>query len=204
MFKRLVISAFFSIAVAAVASRGACAGGFDDEVLRQSVTSLTKYWGNLFSHEQLEELRLAVRTATEPHLEGMLAHKVQIEVSINPESRVTAHRTTVPLSESRCNVYAEWLIRIDNAGYVTAPLVIDVVDAPGSHAMTVKLTRRKLTGAKVEFRVMQVLVEEPMDATLRFTAGPDSADLGRRAEVPVLVTCSQDPGNSATRASGTP
>jgi hypothetical protein len=190
MFARLALLGIVSIA--ACVSQRAWADAFDDQALRESAAALAKDWGTLFSFEELGTLRAAIATASGPQIEDTLASKVQIEVSINPEARVTARRTAVPIPTAPCGAFSAWLIRVANTGYVTTPLVVHTAKIPGSRAFDVRVAKNRLTGGQVEYRVMEVRVEipGPIEVTLLFTAGVGTNQLGPRAQVPVLVTCS--------------
>jgi hypothetical protein len=127
-----------------------------------------------------------------------------VGVSINPESRVKAHRggRAAELTLGR----PTWvLVKIDNDAGVTAALNVagPQVIRKGKRTKnrwleaaveTAKPFNPKLTGQRVEYRVIRLVPREAgkREATLQFDVGQGTQDLGFRAEVPILFTITKD------------
>lgn len=119
---------------------------------------------------------------------GLNPQAAVLGVIINPEGRVSVDRLPGHLQPPRCGATSSWLIRVTNEGFVTAPLWLKKLDGPG---VQVELDDRKLSGAANEYRVLRVRVDTPreVDVTLQFDVGRDTADLGTRAQVHLLMSC---------------
>ncbi len=137
-------------------------------------------------------------------LDEALAPLVALEVSINPESRVKVRSLQPKLKlEQRRPQY--WLIRVDNAAGITAPLNLTAIDVSTSPPGTASwcsievvdgsFTSPYFSGATSEFKVMCVT---PQFAGLREVrivgdAGQGTQDLGFRATTDVLLEASTSP-----------
>jgi hypothetical protein len=201
MLTSLTLTAVFGIAYLAVDASTDLREAFDEQTLRANAAALAANQREMFSKEELHALRAAVPTASVVKIDGILERTAQIKVTINPEGRVTAYRTMVQIPEIHCGTASNWLVRISNSGYVTAPLSVRVKNGPLNPAMVpdaaaaFSLPNTKLTGARVEYQVMHLAFDQPtqVDATLVFAVGPATSDLGSRAEVPVLIKCVRSP-----------
>lgn len=182
--------------VAALTPEAVLTDAFDEETLRRNVTALagSEALRELLSVEELKALRAAASNSSSEEIDRLLASKAHVQISINPEARVKAHRTRVSAPAQQCTKPSAWLVRIVNEGYVTAPLTVSVRGVPSSEAIKATLAEGKLSGAAVEYRLMQVSINSAgsTDVTLLFGASPDTSDLGSRAEVSVLVSCRQN------------
>lgn len=113
----------------------------------------------------------------------------RIEVTVNPEARVSAVMAGVlpPLSCGRPNDLA---VNIVNQGYVTAELHAAVVgDVPDG--VVVHLQPERLTGRTQEHRRLEITVLDPapVDVTVAFSARGIGGDLGGRDRVHLLLQC---------------
>jgi hypothetical protein len=187
---------------AATPSQDAAANTFDDQALLQNVTNLSTQWPGLFSAAELRVLRQAIKEASRSAIEKVLAKKVPIEVTINPEARISARRTGAPLPAAQCGTYSTWLIRIVNEGYVTAPLFVHVTANPATSAVTLRNTQTNLTGGDLEYRPLSLRIEasQPIEVVFLFSAVEGATQLGRQPRLPVLVTCRQPHRNESSGA----
>lgn len=113
-----------------------------------------------------------------------------IDVSINPEGRVSAHATGTAPPVGRCGEDQPLTLRIVNEGYVTAPLV---VRADPTTRRDVSLTPpAPLSGDRIEFLTARYRIHgrSPVEVTLAFSAGIATRDLGGRSLVPLILSCS--------------
>ena len=169
------------------------AGDFDDNTLRLNAVSLAEelLLDKVFSISELAVLRENAESLSPIEIDQMLASRALIQISINPETRVKAHRTKVLLPETHCDMPSPWLVRIVNEGYVTASVNINLQGVPTGNPIVASLLGPKLTGAMVEYRIMQLAMQKPglTDITLVFDVGPGTEDLGVRAELPILLRC---------------
>ena len=110
-----------------------------------------------------------------------------IEVTINPEARVSIKRTNAPLTMPQCGKSGAWLVRVINQGFVTAGL--NFRTAASSISLETVLPR--LTGAVVEYRLLHFMMNEThqMEITLAVDAGSATSDIGGRAILPLLLQC---------------
>lgn len=137
-------------------------------------------------------------------VQGALDQATQLEVEINPESRVT-----VAPGEAACTLLEkEWnyrLIKVVNLARVTAPLR---VSSPQSHDHSAASSRDSwfhlelyggddavapLAGAKVEYRVMRFRPSEAgkRAAVIAVDVGQGTADIGFRNDVLLTFKCTR-------------
>jgi hypothetical protein len=139
-----------------------------------------------------EEVKDVGRTLKE--LQDLLDPLCLAGVSINPESRVKAARgpAAASLVRDRARVV---LVKVANEAGITPTLAVggDELRAPGKTGPgrwleATVLTKRPLTGCKLEYVPLQLTARQAgkREATLRFDAGQGTQDLGFRAEVPIL------------------
>lgn len=120
-----------------------------------------------------------------------------VEVVINPESRVEAHRGTVP-ARLRQGVWQSFRVCFKNDAKVTAvPRVISPNAPAGKHRdrwLDVRLepAEKRLTGVDREYRILRLRSRDigPREATFRFDVGQGTQDLGFRGQVSALFQCS--------------
>jgi hypothetical protein len=173
---------------------GVAAAGNGGVVLSSSVSALVKDQreSKVFSATELEALRSALAGAPGAGSpDKLLAEKVSIEITINPEARVSARRVARALTMPTCNDSVSWLVRIVNQGALTSRINADVI---GTSAIKLEsLDGGRLTGAAVEYRTLRLRMTgaDLADATLVFNAGPGTWDLGGRSGVPILLRCLQ-------------
>jgi hypothetical protein len=120
---------------------------------------------------------------------------VLITVDISPESRVKASVEDIPMELQR-GVWKDFLIEVENAAGITAPLVIeseqiqnDVDDYSRDRWLQIELVPNgSLSGERIETRTLRVKSRDVgiRAAILNFNAGQGTQDLGFRSDV--LVT----------------
>ena len=115
------------------------------------------------------------------------ANEAVIEVTINPEARVSIKRTDAPLPTPQCGQSGAWIIRIVNQGFVTAGLTFHA----STDSIKLEPVTPRLTGNEVEYRWLHfVMMEERLvDMTLTVDAGRATSDIGGRAQLPLLLLC---------------
>jgi hypothetical protein len=126
-----------------------------------------------------------------------------VEVVINPESRVEAHRGTVP-ARLRQGVWQSFRVCFQNDAKVTAvPRVISPNAPADKHRdrwLDVRLepADKRLTGAVREYRILRLRSRDtgPREATFLFDVGQGTQDLGFRGQVSALFQCSPPEGGS--------
>jgi hypothetical protein len=146
----------------------------------------------LFTPGEIATLQeMTSQSSCDNDIDQLLQKKAVIEVTINPEARVSIGRTQVPLTMPQCEKSAVWLIRIVNQGFVSARLNFRILAAPPANLVILEPVTPRLTGAAVEYRALHFRVNETrqMDITLGVDAGPATSDIGERARLPVLLQC---------------
>jgi hypothetical protein len=146
----------------------------------------------LFTSAQQATLRtLLTRADRSEEIDRMLTSRAAIEVTINPEARVSARRTDAELPRMDCGVLAPILIRIANEAFVTSRVNASLRDASASRMVTIQPIQQRLVGAAVEYRVLKISLRQAgtTDVTLTFDAGPGTEDLGSRATVYFIANC---------------
>ena len=174
------------------AKSSARAETFNHEVLLHDARALlASAAARLFTVEEIAGLRrLSDENDDASRLDRLLTTRAPLQVTINPEARVSVVRTTAPPPRMTCGGAAPWLVRIVNQGRVGSALNATLV---GDVAGPVRLqqTIERLAGAAVEYRVltMTVATTKPIDVTLAFDVGRGTDDLALRSQLSLLVRC---------------
>lgn len=150
----------------------------------------------------------AIKLRDSRKLQQLLDSQVQVQVSINPESRVKAARGPANVALQQGG-YVPVLIKIINEAGVTKALQVSSPQAgpifSGGAAGNARADKARfldvemytkqpltamLSGLKVEYALALVHSSEAgtREATLAFDVGQGTQDLGFRAEVPILFT----------------
>lgn len=185
----IVSGAFFSCATSLT-----FAASIDSEALRRDAQSLMNDAdaAQLFSANELATLQQMIsQTSGDEALNQMLAAKAALEVTINPEARVSITRTKAPLTMPQCGKSGVWLVRIINQGFVTAGLNFRPIGALSAELLSLEPVTPRLAGAAVEYRTLHYTMNKThqMDITLGVDAGPATSDIGERAKLPLLLQC---------------
>jgi hypothetical protein len=169
---------------------------FDEDALRRDAsTFLTIASARAFGITSLAKLRaLLDQSAPAEHIDRLLASLAPIEITINPEARVSISRTATALPNCTLGKRELWLMRIVNQGRVSSTLNLRLL---GDEERLVELEQitPQLVGASVEYRVLllTVIAARPIDLTIAADAGPGTDDLGLRSQLVLLLRCSVTP-----------
>jgi len=180
--------------IAAKSSAPSHAETFDQEVLRHDARALlASEAARLFTAEEIATLqRLCDQSSADKQLDALLATRAPLQVTINPEARVSVVHTTSPPPHLSCGRAAPWLVRLVNQGRVTSALKATVL---GDEAGLVHVRQAidRLAGASVEYRVltMTVTTTKPLDVTIAFDVGRGTDDLALRSQLSLLVRCAR-------------
>jgi len=188
----LMASTFLSAHIAA--------GDFDRSALHDNLKwiAASPDAREIFTPEQIGQLRdLLGNDVKMEALEQILKAKTQLEININPESKLSISRTNAATPKTSCGAFNYWLIRIDNEAFVTAPLKALPADSFTEKWVSISAMDRPLTGAAVEYRILKFKPDtsDPIELSLRFNAGPWTHDLGNRSKVPILLLCDTGAGS---------
>ena len=169
------------------------ANALDDSVLLRDVGNLLTDNSSkrLFISEDLSTLCNLLKAGDVRGVDHIVAQKALIEITINPEARVSVRRTTVPLPLFACGTAEPLLVRIVHEGHVTSSFNIRLrQDTDANMVMLGRLTPH-LAGATVEYRLltMTVATVRPVDLTLIADAGLGTDDLGHRSQLSMIVKC---------------
>lgn len=126
----------------------------------------------------------------EHHTSRTNGPKAPIEITINPEVRVSVSRGAELPPPVFCGESLEIPVRIVNRGFLTAPLEATLVDSVPEGA-SVLFSPEPLMGIGEERRTLRITLTEPglVDITVAFRAKRDISDLGGRDRVHLLVEC---------------
>jgi hypothetical protein len=115
-----------------------------------------------------------------------------ITVTINPEARVSVARGEIAPSPAICGQAMDWVVRIVNDGFVTAPLLATLVGSVPA-GVTLDFSEEPLKGVPEERRVLRMTLTRPglLDITISFRAKNGNPDLGGRDRVHFLVSCQE-------------
>jgi len=187
----LVLSSLLGL-IATFSGQLTLADAFSEHAMRRNVAALVSDGSikELLSYGELQILLRAAREASLEEVDQLLARNAHIQISINPEARITARRTEAIASPTECSKPSTWLIRIINEGYVTAPLYVGV--SASSAPTKAVIAQDRLTGATVEYRLMRLIVSSARpqeEIAIAFSLGSRSSNTGVLAELPVLSTC---------------
>jgi hypothetical protein len=132
---------------------------------------------------RLDEATLSGNTAA---ADALLMRHSTVQVTINPETRVSVEALT-PIGRT-CGGNPPRLVRILNHGFATSTLRV-VGKPPGVGVL--RLSGSRLSGARVEYRLLEVSVPmgQSVEVLATFTAGASTVDLGGRGTLPLLLTC---------------
>jgi hypothetical protein len=169
------------------------ANAFDDSVLLRDVANVLTVNSSkrLFTSEDLSTLRNLLKASDVKGVDHIVAPKALIEVTINPEARVSVRRIAAPLPLFACGTAEPLLIRIVNQGRVTSNFNIRLLQETDANMVVLQPITPHLAGATVEYRslIMTVGTVRPVDLTLVADAGPGTDDLGLRSQLPLIVKC---------------
>lgn len=178
----------------ACAASLAFAADINSEALRRDAQSLTSDARSaaLFTADEIAKLQQMIsQPSGDEAIDQALAGKAALEVTINPEARVSILRTQAPLNMPQCGKSGAWLVRIINQGFVTAGLSFQSVAPLSAKLLSLEPVTPRLTGAAVEYRALHFMMNEThqMEVTLGVDAGPATSDIGERAKLPLLLQC---------------
>lgn len=124
-------------------------------------------------------------------VESSKAADAPIELTINPEARVSVVRGGAVPPAKACGQAIDLPVKITNQGFVTAPLEARLVDSIPA-GVGLEFSAEPLKGVREEHRVLRVTLKNPgtVDITIAFRAKNDIPDLGGRNSVHLLVRCS--------------
>lgn len=181
--------------IASVLLAATCAASdFDSAALHENLKQILTdpEAGEVFTSEQLARLReLTGKNHETSTLDQFLRSNAQLEININPEARLSVIRTNAAAPKTACEKSNYWLIRVENQGFVTAPLTVTPADPFTEKWIEISYTRSPLTGAAVEYRILKFRSTAPgsVELSLRFDVGPGTYDLGNRSQMPILLLC---------------
>jgi hypothetical protein len=184
----VVTACVWTAVTAAIASE-------DSEALRRDVEQLiaSNDTASLFTATQRVALRKFVsHSDTSVSINRLLASRAPIEVTINPEARVSVRRSAARIPKLICGRPTPLLLRIINEALVTSTLRVRLTGTPVDDTSTsVQPIPRRLAGVSIEYRVLRLSLahEGITDITLTFDAGAETEDLGSRATVVLLARC---------------
>jgi hypothetical protein len=114
-----------------------------------------------------------------------------IQISINPEARVSVVRAGALPPSVPCGTPASLEIKIVNQGFVTTPLEARLIDAPAGASLD--FHPEPLKGMPQERRTLRITLIRPgeTDLTVAFKAHRAIPDLGGRDRVHFLMHCVQ-------------
>jgi hypothetical protein len=177
--------------VAAGSARGQ---SIDDEALRRDARRLLTMdlVARLFDAKDRAALSAALQAPNNDGVDQILATHAAIEVTINPEARVSVIRASASLPRFACGIAEPLLIRILNQGRVTSVLNVHLLGEATAPAASLNPVTPHLAGASVEYRLLILTVKSvrPIDLTLGVDAGPGTGDLAFRSHLSMLLQCS--------------
>lgn len=169
------------------------ADDFDVDALRDNARDIAtdNAAQQLFTPAELTQLRALVDNEADINdIDQLLQTKAPIEISINPEARVSVKRTAAMVPDLSCDKPSPWLVRVVNQGFVTSSLNVFTDDQSIEKLAAIEIGKKRLTGSAVEYRILSMkLSSQPVGATLRFNAGNDTYDLGNRSRLSLLLRC---------------
>ena len=113
-----------------------------------------------------------------------------LQITINPESRVSVARIGELPVPTRCGTPLAILVSIVNRGFFTESLDATWAGSPVEGG-TISWAPLPMSGAPRETRVLRVSWSQPgpVDVTIAFKARGDRPDLGGRDRVHLLLSC---------------
>ena len=117
-------------------------------------------------------------------------HEPPIKITINPEARVSVTLAGAFPPPGPCGTAADLLVKIVNAGFVTARLEAELVDTVPA-GVTLELDPQPLKGVPEEVRHLRITLTQsgPTDLTIAFRAHHEIPDLGGRDRIHFLMSC---------------
>lgn len=121
---------------------------------------------------------------------NMLSRHAPIEISINPEARVSVVLAAPVPASNACRRPIIVPVKILNDGFVTAHLEAHLVGNVPS-GVTMDFRPKPLSGKPEDWRQLAVTLMEPgtKDLTISFKAHNDIPDLGGRDRIHFLISC---------------
>jgi hypothetical protein len=183
---RGLIAAILALAAAPLPAAEPQIADFDRESLIATLGELGQALERAVPPAEARRLKAAISAGDAAAADVLLSRHSAIQVSINPETRVTAEALSLPARA--CPEDSPWIVRVVNDGFATSSL--RVIGTP-PHLAQVRLSGTRLSGARVEYRLLQVSIPEggPLEILASFSAGRSTSDLGGRATLPLLLTC---------------
>jgi len=118
------------------------------------------------------------------------ANDPPIQITINPEARVSVALAGTLPPPGQCGVAADLMVSIINQGFVTAQLEAEFVGDP-PRGVALDFHPRPLKGVTEELRTLHITLAEPgpTDLTIVFRAKNGIPDLGGRDRIHFLIRC---------------
>ena len=180
-----------TIHLAAVSSHGQ---SFDEQSLKHDAANLLAVDASrrMFSTEEIANLQSNLKLNQTEEVDRLIASKATIEVTINPEARVSASRTGARLPSFTCGVAEPLLVRIVNLGHVSSVLNAQLVGGSVTGKVSLGQISPHLSGASVEYRLVMLRLSslQPLDLSIAIDAGPGTDDLSLRSQFSLLLRCS--------------
>jgi len=122
--------------------------------------------------------------------EWRLSRTPSIELTINPEVRVSATFVGPLPPPVRCGTPAELTVKIINHGFVTSQLEAELVNSPPAY-VALEFHPEPLKGIAEELRELRITLTKPLetDLTIAFRTKNGIPDLGGRDRVHFLIQC---------------
>ena len=117
---------------------------------------------------------------------GPVETDAPLAVTINPEARVTASRTSAPLGEATPGEWHTIDVTVVNEGFVTGPLAVEADPVRG---VQLDLPVHELTGEQRQDAAIRIRLDAPtdVDVTLTFRALAALGGLANHSTVNFLV-----------------
>jgi len=118
--------------------------------------------------------------------------EVPIQITINPEARVSVALTGTLPHPVPCGTAADFSVKILNQGFITSRLEAEFVgDTPAG--VNLDFHPVPLKGVREEFRHLRITLTrpDPTDLTITFKAHNEVPDLGGRDRVHFVMHCVQ-------------
>jgi hypothetical protein len=197
MIARLTGTLAFALILhlAAGSSRGQ---SFDEQSLKHDAENLLAADASrrIFSTAELANLQSILKLKRTEGIDRLAASKAAIEVTINPEARVSAGQTGARLPSFTCGIEEPLLIRIVNSGHVSSVLNAHLLGESTPGKVSLGPISPHLSGASVEYRLLMLTLNslQPLDLSIAIDAGPGTDDLSLRSQFSLLLRCSSPKG----------
>ena len=144
-----------NIHLGAVSSHGQ---SFDEQSLKRDTENLLAVEASrrIFSTEDIANLKSNLKLDQTAEIDRLVASKATIDVTINPEARVSATRTEVQLPTFTCGIAEPLLIRIVNSGHVGSVLNAQLLRESVTRKVSLGHISPHLSGASVEYRLLML------------------------------------------------